>query len=114
MSIVIMRSGCGYEAVQQNFSNEHFGGRRGNFTWIFDPVTAYGEPGAVCFRFLRSDSTHKLTVLDIAEALFGDRTTRMNLMVFVGFLIRPPTPFASRPNSLADEMLQSYSYPEDD
>jgi hypothetical protein len=30
------------------------------------------------------------------------------LMVLVGFLILPPTPFANRPNSFADDRLQSF------
>ena len=34
----------------------------------------------------------------------------MNAIVLVGFFIRPPTPFASRPNSFADDVLQLFLY----
>ena len=34
----------------------------------------------------------------------------MNVIVLVGFFIRLPTPFASRPNSFADDVLQFFLY----
>jgi hypothetical protein len=42
--------------------------------------------------------------------VLGTSDSVMKRIVSVGFLIRPPTPCARRPNSLADETLQSALY----
>ena len=34
----------------------------------------------------------------------------MNVIVLVGFLMRPPTPFARRPNSFAEDVIQFFFY----
>ncbi len=101
---------CGDDTVEEHFGHQHFCSWGGYFAGVVDSVTSYRELHLVWFCLFWSDQAYEMPICDIFHGVCGTLCWKMNLTVLVGFFMRPPMPFANRPNLLAADRLHAFLY----
>ena len=99
----------GYDAVGNESCNELFSSGCCSFTWIVDAVAANNEPCSIIFGFLRTNAAHELALCDVFHVVAQDVTFGDELDG-VGTFDATTHPFARRPNSFTDEIIQTFLY----
>ena len=93
----------GDDGVCVGFKCCEVGRGRAGVARVFDEISANGESRSFFFLFVWFELTHKFAISD--RAVLWDLGFRDEVMVLVPTM-RVPTPWARRPNSLADEWRQ--------
>ena len=99
---------CRNYDVEEDFGNVHICRGCGYFTWVVYFVSAYGEYRSVLFFFLWLYTAHEFPVCHIISSIVWYFVSCYERDSVSWVFMRPPTPFASRPNSFAEGVIQLF------